>query len=569
MKKYILSIIFALSCAFVSAASLRDYVCLVEPQVPEKTKEFLTEYKESLKSRGYNDYAEYIDSYLEGSFGSGFVVYGSDRKPYIITNRHVVIEAETVNITFDLGDGNTTKYEGLKTISSDEKMDFALIELPQDFKKPGLEFYTGSVAEGDEVWSAGFPGLGTKPLWQLGKGIVSNTSVKIEELFDPEISALIQHSAQIDGGNSGGPLLVKDSKSASGYKVIGINTWKAIYRENTNFSIASSVVKSFIDNAVKNKGVSPDFGKRLEEFRKVVSDKETTISEFKRFISNEFIAVYGKDAFIWVLNNCSDDTREAVASIFAYDPIDGMRYSIAIQVFRKFWLSRYEKDPRYMTNVDYLLERNDQEYSTEYTTSDPELEDNNYKVTFTYKGFSSYDSVWCEEQGCWKLKDFNGMAATAGTATLKKQKKVPHSGSITFSIKDFGQMNGINFNTEILIGANYCTFGGFSTFEQLKNSETIPFTMTGGVMLRFQVPVKGRNFFLVPYVDGRFGLKINTDFHAEPFLPVYGVGVGCNVIFENGFPGTTIAPVLGCGVVILKNNEETDKAFYLNFGITF
>lgn len=97
-----------MTCGFLSAASLKDYVCLVEPQMPEKTKEFLTSYKDSLKADGYSDYADYIEAYLEGSFGSGFIVYGSNKKPYIITNRHVIREADTVNIKFE---GKGGKYE--------------------------------------------------------------------------------------------------------------------------------------------------------------------------------------------------------------------------------------------------------------------------------------------------------------------------------------------------------------------------------------------------------------------------------------------------------------------------
>ena len=83
-------------------------------------------------------------------------------------------------------------------------------------------------------------------MWQFAKGVVTNSSAKINDLLDSNISSLIQHSAQIDSGNSGGPLLIKSSNKI-GYSVVGINTWKAFYRDSTNFAIPSSVIKSMIE----------------------------------------------------------------------------------------------------------------------------------------------------------------------------------------------------------------------------------------------------------------------------------------------------------------------------------
>ena len=42
--------------------------------------------------------------------------------------------------------------------------------------------------------------------------------------MNPDISSLIQHSAEVDRGNSGGPLLIPSKTTETGYLVIGINT---------------------------------------------------------------------------------------------------------------------------------------------------------------------------------------------------------------------------------------------------------------------------------------------------------------------------------------------------------
>ena len=177
------------------AASLRDYVCVIRPNLSKNTVDFLTEYKDELISKGYKNYASNIESFLQGSFGSGFIYYASNGKPYIVTNRHVIFEAESANAQFENEDGSVSEYKDLKIIAIDEDIDIALLALPDNFKKAGLLLADSKINEGDDVWSAGFPGLGDDPVWQLGKGVVSNASARIKELLSPDISTLIQHSA--------------------------------------------------------------------------------------------------------------------------------------------------------------------------------------------------------------------------------------------------------------------------------------------------------------------------------------------------------------------------------------
>jgi len=57
---------------------------------------------------------------------------------------------------------------------------------------------------------------------------------------------VIQHSATIDPGNSGGPLLVRTQSNPPEFKVIGVNTWGANYRQNTFLSISLKDLKATI-----------------------------------------------------------------------------------------------------------------------------------------------------------------------------------------------------------------------------------------------------------------------------------------------------------------------------------
>lgn len=165
-KKAVLSVILCLAATVpLFAASMKDYVCIVSRNVSDDSKKFLEEYRDSIKSKGYTSYANRIDSYLNGSFGSGFIYYGPDKKPYVVTNRHVVSNALTADVKFEKEDGEYDEYKQLPIVAVDDVLDVAVIALPAGFNRTGLVFRVNSLTEGDDVWSAGFPALGDKAMW--------------------------------------------------------------------------------------------------------------------------------------------------------------------------------------------------------------------------------------------------------------------------------------------------------------------------------------------------------------------------------------------------------------------
>jgi putative serine protease PepD len=143
------------------------------------------------------------------STGSGWVL---DADGHIVTNQHVVEDADEVTVTFHDGEEATARVVG-----TDRSTDVALLELndvPADLE--ALE--TGSADElqiGDPVIAIGSPfGLeGT-----VTTGIVS---AKDRQLRAPDgftIDGAIQTDAALNHGNSGGPLLDADGR------VVGMNS---------------------------------------------------------------------------------------------------------------------------------------------------------------------------------------------------------------------------------------------------------------------------------------------------------------------------------------------------------
>jgi len=332
-----------LLCVVPAAAfsQVKNYVGIVREKYYPASVSMLEEYRDSLQSKGYTSYAKAVDSYLKGGFGSGFVYVAADGTNYIITNRHVVSQAETVSVEFESADGGTKKYDNLKVLNADEEIDLAILSFPKGINpfKTGLSFSTTPAADGQDVWTAGFPGLAGEPLWQLGKGSVTNAAARIKDLVDPDITALIQHSAQIDGGNSGGPLLVADKSAPTGYAVLGVNTWKYRGRQDTNYSIPAAAVQAYIKKVLYPDAlpaVKEQAEMRVRDFIADAVKQDNDFTDIVKYISYSYVASEGKDVFVKALSSAPSAVRSVVVAVFNnYSPIEGMRYALAWDVWKR------------------------------------------------------------------------------------------------------------------------------------------------------------------------------------------------------------------------------------------
>ena len=139
------------------------------------------------------------------SLGSGFII---DAAGYIVTNAHVVADAEEVAVK--LHDNRELKAE---VVGRDSKTDLALLKVSSDKPLPFVKFGDSDKARvGDWVIAIGNPfGLGGS----VTAGIISARARNINAgPFDD----FLQTDAAINRGNSGGPMF-----NAQG-EVIGINT---------------------------------------------------------------------------------------------------------------------------------------------------------------------------------------------------------------------------------------------------------------------------------------------------------------------------------------------------------
>lgn len=153
-----------------------------------------------------NEEEEYYDP-LEGrvALGSGFII---SEEGYIITNYHVIENAEVINVVlFD-----NTEIEA-DIIGGDEKTDIALIKIDPPFELDKVAFGdSDAIRVGDWVLSIGNPfGLGGS----VSAGIVS---AKSRDIAAGPYDNFIQTDAAINQGSSGGPLFNTRGE------VVGINS---------------------------------------------------------------------------------------------------------------------------------------------------------------------------------------------------------------------------------------------------------------------------------------------------------------------------------------------------------
>ena len=128
------------------------------------------------------------------SAGSGFVL---TKDGYIVTNYHVVKDADTVRVTMYNGDEYDAKYVG-----GDEDYDIAVIKVEAADLQPVTLGNSDNLNVGDHVLAVGNP-LG-ELTFSMSGGMVSCVNRAIN--VDGTPFNMIQTDASINPGNSGGPL---------------------------------------------------------------------------------------------------------------------------------------------------------------------------------------------------------------------------------------------------------------------------------------------------------------------------------------------------------------------------
>jgi serine protease Do len=170
------------------------------------------------------------------SLGSGFIV---DEQGYVITNNHVIQDADEISVILH----DETRLEA-KVVGRDTKTDLAVLKVEPSGKLPAVKFGdSDKVRVGDWVVAIGNPfGFGGT----VTTGIIS---ARGRDINAGPYDDFLQTDAPINRGNSGGPMFNLDGE------VIGINT--AIFSPSggsvgIGFAIPASTARPVIEQLIKN-----------------------------------------------------------------------------------------------------------------------------------------------------------------------------------------------------------------------------------------------------------------------------------------------------------------------------
>jgi S1-C subfamily serine protease len=137
------------------------------------------------------------------SVGTGFIVEAAGDGVHIVTNYHVIAEADKIAAIFSVN-GKDAEVGGVEVAKVDTKNDLALLKAPNmSGKTDSLKLNRGGVTLGQRIAAMGYPWVaGTKEFTlTFEPGDVSAVKQVIQD------REFVQTNANINPGNSGGPVV--------------------------------------------------------------------------------------------------------------------------------------------------------------------------------------------------------------------------------------------------------------------------------------------------------------------------------------------------------------------------
>ncbi|WP_178020804.1 S1C family serine protease [uncultured Paenibacillus sp.] len=177
--------------------------------------------------------------------GSGFIF---DKTGYILTNEHVVHNADVVQVTVQ---GTEKPYEA-KVLGTSYELDLAVLKIEGDGNFPSIPLGNSDNAQVGEWMVAignpqGFDHTVTAGVLSAKERDITIAGENGEK--DRQYEHLLQTDASINPGNSGGPLLNLNGE------VIGINVAVSSDAQGIGFAIPTSTISEVLDKLKNNEKI--------------------------------------------------------------------------------------------------------------------------------------------------------------------------------------------------------------------------------------------------------------------------------------------------------------------------
>ena len=547
-KVYSLLVVFLFALSIQAQNELRRKVVVVRPVLYDSSVDFLLGFSDLLMKEGYKEAARFLKDYAKGGFGTGFVYADSvTGKKYVITNRHVVALAQSVTIEFRDNERNVSSYKDCPVAIVDEDIDLAAIALPDNVTVGSLRFADETLTEGHDVFTAGYPGIGDNPSWQFGKGIVSNAHFYDEELSKVGGNTiLIQHTAQIDAGSSGSPLLIQSATDKNEYLVVGINTWKAYARENANFAIPTADIRLFCKKYLSSAHIAKDdIRQRAETF---VGLAEQDYKEIVPFIAYDYIASVAPSQFDSWYKSFPTNVRKDIMRQFRKNPIEGVRMALAYAVREKMRTKKISIEP-----VDNNSDGNTAE------TAEVAMKCNGKPAT----------SKWIKEQGQWRLTELSFFRPKSYLSQSTIDKDYEYMNTLSFSythnllnigkplVSMFGVSYNFMFNAFVVAEINFKKGKTFLPESGERYKMDI-----AGVSIGGQLPLALGKWRLVPYLGAYYKMAIG-----DVFRDYIGLSWGADLVYPLGQVAGVFVGVRYNTIPYIPGRFNLNQELYLGFAL--
>ena len=396
--------VMSAGCGRVMAPSpegLREKTVVVHVHASHRVAQLFSAVADRFEQSGDAQTGAFLRMHVSDSFGSGFLVR-QDGRMYAITNRHVV----------DLAEEPEIEIEGGVRLAADVVYTHPVYDLailaPRGGPWPeGMHAMNISMRPArdlDEVIATGHPGLNGVPSYQSTMGRVANSSLEIGHV------TYIQHSAPIDPGSSGGPLL-----NDAGY-VVGVNAGKAPGRDNVYVAVPAAALKEALGRAAvlvrarENPGweaVALQLSCR-ELASEMAGDDLARSSVFA--IGSDLVAERGFESFRFLETDArtTDADRAFFRAAFSREPVAMLRAAVALRL----WAEAHDLDGSAV--------------GCNGGGGAAPTEDARMTMQFSKR---ARESVWRFEQGQWRLAAIGGLRpvalppAASNKAVAKDDKK--------------------------------------------------------------------------------------------------------------------------------------------------
>ncbi len=237
--------------------------------------------------------------FKQRSLGSGFII---DSAGYIVTNNHVIEDADQIVVKLDDGE----EYEG-EIVGRDPNTDLALIKIEAGRELPAIPMGdSANLDVGQWVVAIGSP-FGLE--YTVTAGIVS---AKGRVIGSGPYDDFIQTDASINPGNSGGPLINMRGE------VIGINTAIIASGQGIGFAVPVNMAKDVISQLRKHGEVTrgwlgvaiQDLNEEIAEYYGIEKSQGVLITEVFEGDPAYKAGIRPQDVLISVNGQKIDSTRE-------------------------------------------------------------------------------------------------------------------------------------------------------------------------------------------------------------------------------------------------------------------